>query len=374
MLRLRLQQVLRPSLTEEIAFNAIRAFFRDKPFVVFGTGLSCALDPRFGMSALENELFQNVVPDPGVPEQVRQWHEAEKALRARSGLETALDSITDPNLLQQITHTTGQFISSVDREYALKIAEGTATWPATGFFKRLIDTLPEGDPILHVLTPNYDTLFEHACDAVGIDYANGFFGGVERRMDWNAVNQSLLIQQNASYQKRAKKTYKYLKHARLYKVHGSLNYFFHHDAFIENNAWMWDPPPFANRVIITPGISKYQVLQSYRQELLTSADTAIDKANRFLFLGYGFNDTHLESYITNKLIKQGCQGLIVTRDSNSRIEDLIENADNLWLVCKMRGDAAIGTRIANNKYRGWLELPTRRVWDIITFKTEVLGE
>ena len=193
-------------------------------------------------------------------------------------------------------------------------------------------------------------------------------------MDWNAVNQSLLTQQNASYQKRAKKTYKYLKHVRLYKVHGSLNFFFHHDAFIENNAWMWDPPPFANRVIITPGISKYQVLQSYRQELLTSADTAIDKANRFLFLGYGFNDTHLESYITNKLIKQGCQGLIITRDSNSRIENLIENADNLWLVCKMRGDAAIGTRIANNKYRGWLELPTRRVWDIITFKTEVLGE
>ena len=45
-----------PSLTEDIAIEAIPDFLTDKPFVVFGTGMSCALDPRFGMPALEQEL------------------------------------------------------------------------------------------------------------------------------------------------------------------------------------------------------------------------------------------------------------------------------------------------------------------------------
>ena len=46
-----------PLLTEEIAINAIRDFFRGKPFVIFGTGMSCALDVRFGMPALSTTTF-----------------------------------------------------------------------------------------------------------------------------------------------------------------------------------------------------------------------------------------------------------------------------------------------------------------------------
>lgn len=116
-----------------------------------------------------------------------------------------------------------------------------------------------------------------------------------------------------------KPIYKPRKHARLYKVHGSLNLFHHRNAVVENNAWMWNPPDFASRVIVTPGLYKYEMLQNYRLELLNSADKAIEKANRFLFLGYGFNDAHLETYIKKKLISQACKGLIVTRDSNTRI-------------------------------------------------------
>lgn len=44
-------------LTEEVAFKKIRDFFREKPFLVFGTGMSCALDTKFGMHALQDELL-----------------------------------------------------------------------------------------------------------------------------------------------------------------------------------------------------------------------------------------------------------------------------------------------------------------------------
>lgn len=358
------------SLTEQGAIKAIRDFFRDTPFVVFGTGMSCALDPRFGMPALRDELSCSVVPESCSPEQEQQWMNVMESLQNGSDLETALNNVSDMTLLEKITSATARYVSTIDRVYALKITGGEVQWPATAFFKRLVDTLPEG--ALHVLTPNYDTLFEHACDAEGIHYTSGFFGGLMRKMDWQAVQQSIFLPQQVRQGNRLKTIGKPRKHVRLYKVHGSLNLFHHLDEVVENNAWMWNPPAFASRVIITPGLSKYETLQNYRQELLNSADKAIEKANRFLFLGYGFNDAHLERYIKRKLISQACKGLIVTRDSNSRIEDLLTQAENLWLVCKQQGDDSDGTRIFNKQHSGWLELPTKAYWDIVTFTREIL--
>ena len=136
---------------------------------------------------------------------------------------------------------------------------------------------------------------------------------------------------------------------------------------------MWDAPGFANRVMITPGLSKHEMLQNYRQELLKPADEAIERSHRFLFLGYGFNDSHLEAYIKQKLITQACKGLIVTRDSNPRMESLLQQAQNLWLVCKVQESGLEGTRIFNKQYADWLTLPAKKLWDIKTFTTEILG-
>ena len=93
-------------------------------------------------------------------------------------------------MLKTITKITGDFVASVDRDYACKISQGSVEWPATCFLKKLVDSLPEGDRVLHALTPNYDMLFEYTCDFMDIPYANGFSGGVQRKMDWDAVERS----------------------------------------------------------------------------------------------------------------------------------------------------------------------------------------
>ena len=272
-----------------------------------------------------------------------------------------------------ITSITGEFISSIDQENAFKISEGTATWPATGLFEHLVNNVSESDPSLHVVTPNYDTLFEHACDAAGICYTDGFMGVMERRMDWSGAFRSLVSPQTGIYSSRTKRVGKLRKHARLYKVHGSLSFFFHKNSLIENTSWMWDPPQFAHRVMITPGFTKYESLQHHRQELLGSADKAVERSSRFLFLGYGFNDSHLERYINEKLTTQSCQGLIVTRDSNPRIQSLLNESENLWLVCKVQDDQSEGTQIHNGRYSSPLVLPNLRLWDIAEFSREFFG-
>lgn len=361
-----------PHLTEEIAVEVLRDFFREKPFLFIGSGMSAALDVRFGMPALRDELLKRIPDyDLATPEK-EQWVQVQQGLESGADLESSLNAVTDSELLKKITVVTGKFIGSLDREYALRISNDESKWPALDLLKLLVDTLPPADPILHVLTTNYDMLLEHSCDYVRITYANGFFGGgVERRIDWAAAEHSLTVPRRTLYRGKLRTTYAYRNHIRLYKVHGSLNYFFHRSSFIENNSWIWNPPQFAQRVMIPPGLSKYEMLHRYRQELLQPADAAIEKANRFLFLGYGFNDTHLEEYIKRKLVTQGCMGLILTRSSNERMESLLSKARNLWLVCSSESED--GTRISNQQYSTSLYLPGRRLWDIREFTNSILG-
>lgn len=362
-----------PQLTEDAAIEALRTFFREKPFLFFGTGMSCALDIRFGMGALKDALYAGMEKHPLTEQQEVEWQAVDSALQSGVDLENALNSVTDQALLKTVTEITGSFVAGIDNEFAYRIAQGTAEWPAVRLLKKMVDTLPESDRMLHALTPNYDMLLEYSCDYEGIPYTNGFAGGIERKTDWNAVDCSLRVPERVTHGRKFQILCKHRKHVRLYKVHGSLNYFFHHNAVVENNAWMWNPPDFSERVMITPGLSKYQTLQRYRQELLQAADTAIEKASHFLFLGYGFNDSHLEEYIKRKLISQSCQGLIITRSSNPRIESLLDEAENLWLICESNENDAEGTRISNMKYTQPLVISNKSLWNISDFTTHILG-
>ncbi len=361
-----------PSLTEDIAIAALRDFFRGKPFVFLGTGMSCALDTRFGMPALRDALINGMQSRNLTPNQADEWTKVVSALRAGKDLENSLDRVNDHGLIQIITHITAEFVANLDKHFAYQIAEGRAEWPAIRLLKRLCDALPDSDPTLHVLTPNYDLLFEYACDHFSIQYTNGLFGGIERKQDWPSIDRALTERRKVRIGQKFRITEKLRKHLRLYKVHGSLNYFFHRNSVIQNDAWMWNPPSFAQRVLITPGLSKYQILQQFRRELIQSADDAIEKATHFLFLGYGFNDGHLEEYIKRKLITQASHGVIVTRDSNGRIADLLTEATNLWLVCKADGED--GTRISNRRYANPLSLPNQPLWDVRNFANRILGE
>lgn len=69
-----------PLLTQEIAIKAIRDFFRGKPFVFFGTGMSCAMDFGFGMPALRDELVKRMQERALTATQASEWQRAANAL------------------------------------------------------------------------------------------------------------------------------------------------------------------------------------------------------------------------------------------------------------------------------------------------------
>jgi hypothetical protein len=363
-----------PTLTKDIAYKELQKFFGETPMVLFGTGTSCALDSRYGMPGLQDQLFSEMLKICLSKPQEEQWKAVVSAIRNGKDLESAMDMIRDDQIVKHIIRITADFVSTLDKEYSHKIMTGIVEWPATGLFKKLIDGLQGTDPVLHVATPNYDLLAEYAFEKAGISYITGFVGGICRHLDWQQCERGVTFVESIPIASKLKKAPKFRKHIRLYKVHGSLNTFKIDNLVVENNAWLFDVPDGVERIIITPGTLKYKRLHQNRNDLLGKYDDAIEKHNAFLFIGFGFNDSQLNnSSLMRKLKEQKCPGLIITRDINKKIEELLRDCDNLWSVCKHQNERDESTCIFNRKYTDRLTLADKRLWDFHEFTKEIMG-
>lgn len=360
-------------LSKEIAIKSLEDFFiKNKPFVLFGTGTSCAVDTSFGMGALKEYLLEEIPINPLTLVQQAQWDSVVTALLSSNDLESAMNAVTDDELTQIIVKHTGDFVSVLDKKYSVKILSGETQWPASKLITRLVKGLPETDRKLHVGTPNYDLLAEYAFERANIPYITGYVGGVSRHVDWKQAELSM--KHFEEIVRRGPPQLKFKNHIRLYKVHGSLNTFKLSNTIVENNSWMFDVPQGVERLMVTPGTSKLEKLHENRHDLLSQFDQAMAAHDAFLFIGFGFNDSQLSnSAIRQKLVDQQCHGLIITRDTNARIDKLMRESDNLWLVCKHQDDDNDGTRIFNKKYTDWLYLDDKKLWNFDVFATDILG-
>lgn len=362
----------KPELTKEIAYKALQNFFNQKPFVLFGTGISCAVDQDFGMGTLEHYLKAEIPKRTLTKQQKIEWKNVLEALSRNSDFEAAMNGIKDKSLLKFVIETTAEQVSIVNRKNTFEILNREKSWPATSMFKRLVDRLPETDRTLHVATPNYDLLAEYAFAQAAICYTTGFWGGIVRKLDWiQAERQMTYAEKVPSGRSKVTSITRLKKHIRLYKVHGSLNTFFFEDQLVETDAWT-KAPENVERLMITPGTSKHEKLHDYRGALLGEYDKAVRGHSAFLFLGFGFNDTQLvNNAISEKLKQNASPALIITRSSNSRIESLLKDCKNTWLVCKHPENNS--TRIFNKKYQDWLNLPDKELWKFDRFTTEIMG-
>ena len=359
-------------LTWDVARAALENFFSEKPFVLFATGTSCALDGQFSMPALERHLKQELPPELNET-QKQEWEAVLSALgREPQNFEKAMDCISDEELTQKIVNYTGRFVAEQDQKYASKILVGNERWPAALMLKTLFDRYTRGgDTNFHCATPNYDLLGEYAFCHAKIPYVTGFSGGFCRELNWKKAISEVVGFKPSGRRRQLSKIE--TPHIRLYKPHGSLNTFSIKERIVQCDAWINSPPEHVQRSMITPGTAKYERLHHHRSDLLTQYDKAVESHSRFLFLGFGFNDSQLvNSTFRQKLQEDGCEGLIITKDSNKRIEDWLEKSPNLWLVCKQSNNDY--TRIRNSRYDGWLKLSGRQLWVFDNFTKDILGD
>lgn len=359
-------------LTKEIAYKAIADFFSvEKPFVLFGTGTSCALDLSFGMPALEEHLRAEL--STGLSDdQTLQWQRVIEVLDKKThDFESAMDFITDDDLTNRIVDVTAKFVAYFDSRYAYRIILGELEWPAGRLINKLVETLPETDRQLHLATPNYDLLAEYSFVRNAIPYLTGFSGGFCRKFDWNEARKLVKVARKSLAKTKQSPRFVEQKHIRLHKPHGSLNTFEVHSRVVECDGWIVNKPDDVTRVMITPGTAKYQRLHQDRARL-AEYDRAVSNHSSFLFLGFGFNDSQLVNNIfRSKLEQDQCPALVITRDFSTVIGGWLENCPNMWVVCKQ--EETDQTRIFNSQYDGWLLIDDKELWRFDRFAHEFLG-
>lgn len=357
------------TLTIDIAFDALSNFFEEKPFVLFATGVSCALDTRFGMGALQTYLETALI---GLaPNQQQQWHHVLHQLNTQKcDFESAMNQIQDEDLLRRIVDLTAKFVAQVDGEYAPDLLSGRRTWPAEKLFQRMFKALTTGQS-LHVATPNYDLLAEYALTKMKISYLTGFVGGHCRQLDWKKAQRSVVVRTNKKSGQSVKASFYIEPHLRLYKPHGSLNTFELDNNIVQCDAWCAQPPEDISRFMVTPGSSKFEKLHE-NSNSLDAYRAAVKEHTAFLFLGFGFNDKHLvNDSFREKLQTQQCPALVITRDCNEQTLEWANKSPNLWIVCKQEKNDF--SRIYNTRYKNWLYLDNETLWHFDQFAERILG-
>lgn len=353
------------------AIQEFQGILKKHPVLVVGTGASCALDPRFGMPELGKELRQTVQPGSDA----EQWKGVLSSLDGGKGLEDALDAVTETGLKERIVTATGAFVASVDRDWIWRVSTGKKIAPLHCLLRKLVDGLPPTNPVQHVVTPNYDMLIEHTCDALEVPWTDGFTTGSTCRRDWGAARNSMMKMTREPRGKSWTDTTRFMPHVQLHKLHGSINWFREND---ETRLLRCDrmidgePPADWRRAMITPGRQKLQEAGKNR-EWFAEADTAMAGASAFLIVGYGFNDDHIHNGIRKRLVDQGCSGIVVTRDWSPKIENCIRCSSDLWAVCQNPGGGKPGTIVVGP---GNVDAPLvcegQDLWNITAFVEAVM--
>jgi hypothetical protein len=124
------------------------------------------------------------------------------------------------------------------------------------------------------------------------------------------------------------------------------------------------------RLIITPGLNKFRNgYESPFDRHRDRANNVIDKANRFLVVGYGFNDDHLETHLLPK-IKSGIPTLLLTRTLSHNAIKLASEFATIIAIQHAAKDGTEGSSVFSNKVEEFL--PDLALWDLDNFVNEVL--
>ncbi len=273
--------------------------------IVVGTGPSIA-EGIPGMESLAKHLVRTIpgkltsAPDDG-------WSQVAQALEEGANLEEAMGKTNLlPTTIEEIVAETARLISNKERKVIERVLSGSRVLPFTLFFNHLF----RAGKRFHLITTNYDRLIELAAEAAGIGVDSRFFGYLfgrhEPKRAADAHREVYYTGKNASF--------RHQPCLCVYKPHGSLDWLSVDNKIVRCPIGLNMLP-----VIITPGTSKYR--ESFRwafDDQRTAGNRAATSATRLLFVGYGFNDDHLEQYV--------CPSLTLTKPTVIIVKHLTENA------------------------------------------------
>ena len=178
---------------------------------------------------------------------------------------------------------------------------------------------------LTIITTNYDRLIEYACEYKNIRIDTLFIGKYLAHFE---PNESKYMFCNGTIKSGSTRKVTFAPKVTILKPHGCLSWHQIGDLPYSLPNYSLD-----NCLIITPGLNKYR--EGYSVPFDTHrnrANAAIDNALRYIIIGYGFGDDHLETHLIQQL-KNNKPALILTHSLSAKTVNLIKECKNIVAIC-----------------------------------------
>ena len=319
------EQTTPPELTQ--ARDIAQQCLKDSTVLILGSGASMAFGLP-GMSDIHTALSK-AAPPPKCAH--NEWKRFQDMLAKCDDFEKVIDDFEmGGGCLDVSRHVSGivwKTIAVADWQAMLNIAQGTKGIPPLSRLLARLNGMPcKG---VDVVTTNYDRIAESSAEKSRLKHYTGFTYGHFRRPDEDA------------YHKYPQKI------VRIWKVHGSIDWFASLDKFGRLGKVVALPTcdsPLGNEwrpAIILPGSSKYELThrEPFRT-ILRGADDAIARAKNILCVGFGFRDRHIYPELEKQCEKRETTIVILAKELSKDGLDFFENCQcnyRLVLTEKSKG-------------------------------------
>ena len=330
----------------------IQDFFSNDTVTIVGSGLSAA-EGIPGMGGLADELRTKMPAKLSTDDDREVWKKVVEKLDAGIGLEKSLQEVqVNISIEDAIRSVTGEFIYLAEKKIIDEMINSGRTLRFSDYIKRF--NIDQNG--MAVITTNYDRLIEYACEYVGIPADTMFYGNYIAKLAPEESKYSFCRQGTVGKQR-----IQFAPKVNVFKPHGSLTWH-----MINGQPYSMPTVVCQDALIVTPGANKYR--EGYNAPFdvhRTKANEVIDKAQRFIIIGYGFADDHLETHLRRQL-NSGRPALIITQSLSSTAEELVNKCP---LIMAMASDGKSGTNI---RYNGkTLNISDKKYWDIRELIKEV---
>ncbi|MEO1017223.1 MAG: SIR2 family protein [Pseudomonadota bacterium] len=290
--------------------RTLQDHFAEGLVTIIGSGLSVA-EGLPGMKELATQLVTSIQSIDSDDDR-SQWEAIRSSLNQVT-LEQALTTYPPSRSLEmKIVRETSKILYKEEEEAVERILSGERTLALCHLFRRM----RKSDNGIPIITTNYDRLIEFAAELSGIGVDRMFVGSHFGKFD-EKLSALSFCKRISEYRGRVR--YHMRERIKLFKPHGSLDWYLRNNEVVAYNGRTELPP-----LIITPGTNKYR--EGYEMPFdrhRERANQEISSAQAFLIVGYGFNDDHLETHLKAAMRKQKpC--IIITRTLYEKGEQILE--------------------------------------------------
>ncbi|MEY8313246.1 SIR2 family protein [Oscillospiraceae bacterium 42-9] len=334
--------------------KTIQDYFQENTLTIVGSGLSVA-EGIPGMSALADELKFRLPSYLAEPQDKNIWEKIDTDLSTGIGLEKALHN-TKPSLHIEecIRKTTARLVGEAEAKVLLRLVRNQRALRFTDYMRHFNI---RGNGMV-VVTTNYDRLIEYACEYMNLRvdtlYVGRFLAHFQPEQSKYSFCQS--IRKNGG-----KSSAVFAPKVTVLKPHGCLSWH-----MIEGNPYSIPSYPLEDCLIITPGINKYKEGYSVPFDIhRTRANSEIDSAQRYIIIGYGFGDDHLETHLIQQL-NAGKPALILTYSLSETAKMLVKKCSHITAIVS---DGVDGSKVMTATEEQ--VFPDINLWDLKTMLEEV---